>query len=471
MKLRHIGVLLLLIGLVLTGCYVAPGDGEGSIGVQLPDDDPDGSTQDPDLEGQTARIYLLQGDTLVDLTENVFVDIDLVEGNRAVTVGPVPAGNGYQVILLLGETDEEVFYPARFAVSEVFTVISGESNEITPLVTEPNDMLAVAPDLIGEDLVGITATPDGVFTATTDTLFVGDANLNFDDGSDVAGDQLVNSLSVGWFFDGSAFAQEPWLNTTEGILPYRGAAFDADFSANLAQTSVLSSGSFGIGLGADRNLYAFFQIDGGLGGLWVTNDNRGTPAAWEWLDEVDLSDLVTGQPVHDFVVDFDNEAVYFATKLGAFRLTTEVLTEGDSATVQDVLDEADFFVVTVDGTEVDVTDLALVGDSLYLATGKGVIKGTVVAGDEVVDVGDGEAVIPATANREVLAMAFGGGYGAILTNNFIIVTDNQADYKLIPIYAGTGGTPSDIFLDSINGIVLVSGSNGLLAVDIDEAMN
>ncbi len=466
MKMHYIAALLPTIALVLGGCYLAPDEGAGSVGVQLPgSDDPDQTVVD-DEAARTARVYLLSGDSLVDLADTGHLQVNLVDGDQDVSVGPVPAGPGYQVILVLGALDGGSFTPARFAVSETFTVFAGQANEITPLSTQPVDFTAGALD--GESLVGVMTDGTSLYAASSGELFAGTPALEFGDGIAVPAGQTVNSLSLGFFFSGSGFAPEPWLNTTTGILPYRGGAFDTDFSSALETNSILSSGSFGVGTAPTRNLYGFFQLDGGLGGLWVTDANYTTPIAWEWLDEVDLSEVVTGQPVYDFVVD-GMDAVYFATKLGSFRLTSDLLTSGAS-TVQDIMDAAEFFTVAVNGQQMDVTEMALVGDTMYLATAKGVVQGSVVAGEAVLEVAEDAAVIPETANREVLAMAFGSTYGAILTNHFLVVTNNREDYEAIPIYVGTGGVPSDIFLDTATGTVLVAGSDGLLAVNIDAAV-
>ena len=55
----------------------------------------------------------------------------------------------------------------------------------------------------------------------------------------------------------------------------------------------------------------------------------------EWLDAIDLSDIVAGQPIYDMAVYSDGVTVdgFFATKLGAFRMPQSVL-DGQQRSIQ-----------------------------------------------------------------------------------------------------------------------------------------
>ena len=82
--------------------------------------------------------------------------------------------------------------------------------------------------------------------------------------------ETANSLTLGALWNQDAV---PYLNTDEGILPYNGTYQETFDETSGIDREVFDSGAFRVG----TELYAYFQYDGGLGGVW---DNAG---AQDWL--------------------------------------------------------------------------------------------------------------------------------------------------------------------------------------------
>jgi hypothetical protein len=307
--------------------------------------------------------------------------------------------------------------------------------------------------------------------------------ITFGSSNSIVGSETANSLTLGALQGGTVV---PYLNTDEGILPYDidsvGTEFQYDFDDGSGITqSVLDSGGF---TDASNDLYAYFQYDGGLGGVW---DNG--VGDKEWLSEVDLSSFVSGQPVYDLevVLDTPNVYGYFATKLGAFRLADSILRNSDVDTAQEVFDHEStrFFGAKIDGVYVPVTEIAVIGGTdVYLGTARGVVKTAVtdiapvivppdtkttvmIEGDSL----NSDSMVIESLGRYVEDIVAGGRYVAILTRQFVLVSnDNGENFTAVPLVASSAGEATAIFLDSIEGALLVSGSTGLAGLYIDDTV-
>lgn len=466
--------ILLVTGFVLAGCYVMVDDGVGSVGIQLPDAN---SAGDP-AEQSVARIYLLNGTSLVDISNDgsatdvlyKTMDIDTVENE--VSLGPVPSGPGYQVIVVLGDPqpagDTDVFVPEKYAVSESFAVVAGQATPVDlETVASP---FSYAPDVLGEDLVGIVEVGGSLYSASvgeTGSALRLDAGLNVTNTAALPAGEEATGIDLGALIGSGAV---PWINTTKGIIPYLGGNtfsateldFDGDYPPDSVLPAVLDSGAFIAGGG---DLYGWFQTDGGLGGVY---DELLSTGDKQWLSDIDLGDFISGQPVYDLAVDFSGGSVegYFASKLGAFRLPEVVLTDPEINTVPEILDAASFFDVTVDGEAAVITDLALAGADLYLGTSKGVMS--IQTADIEMDTIPTSDTITESLGRTVQELAIGATYRAILTGNFLIVSgDNGLSYTVLPIYASIVTAPTAMYLDDTSGIVIISGETGMATLDID----
>jgi len=468
----------------LAGCYVMVDDGVGSVGIEMPDAN---STGDPSPE-TLARIYLLNGTQLVPVGDDTpFKLVALESEDNEVSIGPVPSGPDYQVILALGDIepgvgDTEVFVPARYAVSDSFTVVAGQATPID--LTPVESKFSYVPTVFGEDLVGIAkvargpANPGDVYFYTATTTEAIELNTSYA----VTARATLPAGEEATGVDVGALVTEtypvPWINTDSGLLPYLGGNsfsaaevdFDADYTGESAIPPVLDSGAFRVERGSTGyyDLFGWFQTDAGLGGVYDEDDALiGGDGPKQWVADIDLSEFISGQPITDLVVDIGPDGVdaYFASKLGAFKLPKEVLIDGLS-TVPDILDAATFFDVVVDGEAAVITQLAQVGAKLYLGTNKGVVS--ILTADIELDSIPTSDVVTESLGRTVRDMAIGSNYQAILTDNFLIVSGPATNYTAVPIYAGIVTAPTGLYLDDSSGVVLIAGETGIAAVDIDD---
>ncbi|MCK4516802.1 MAG: hypothetical protein KAU31_16185 [Spirochaetaceae bacterium] len=457
--IRLLGIVL-ITGLFLAGCYVLVDDGIGSVGIRLPDTS---STGDPS-DQSVARIYLLNETSLVEIGDATpYKEVPILAVENEVSIGPVPSGPGYQVILVLGDPvgDADIFVPEQYAVSEPFAVIAGQATPVDLVpVTSP---FRHESGVFGENLVGITFVGGSFYTASAgdagSEAFQLNAGLAVTATASLPVDETATSIGIGALF---GVPDVPWINTDKGIIPYDGGTLELDFDADYPSDfpPVLDSGAFLSG----GELYGWFQVEGGLGGVY---DDL-APGDKQWLTDIDLSTFISGQPISDLAVDFSvgGGEGYFASKLGAFALPEEILTDSTINTVPKILDEASFFEVLIDGEKAAITELALIGSELYLGTNKGVV------GVDIADLGldsiPTSDVVTESLGRTVRDMAMGATYHAILTDHFLIVSSTAgAPYTLLPIYAGIVTAPTGLFLDD-SGVVLIAGETGIASVDIDD---
>ncbi|MBU8914032.1 MAG: hypothetical protein KOO61_08425 [Spirochaetales bacterium] len=460
----------LITGLLLAGCYVPVNDGVGSVGIKLPDASSTGEASDQEI----ARIYLLNEIALVTIGETTpYKVVEIEQADNEVSIGPVPSGPGYQIILVLGNDaadpvaggDATIFVPELYAVSDQFAVIAGQATlkELVP-VTSP---FGLVPVVFGENLKGIVNVQRGP-TIPDDFLFytasAGEAiELAHDLSATVRaalpdGEEAIG-MGMGALVTEPTYGV-PWVNTTKGILPYLGGTslelgFRTDYPSDFPP--VLDSGAFLSG----GDLFGWFQVDGGLGGVY---DNE--VGAKQWVADIDLSTFISGQPISDLVVDSSTGGIdgYFASKLGAFKAPERILTENIN-TVQGILEASSFFEVAIDDEEATITELALVDTELYLGTNRGVVS--VLKADLDLDSIPTSDVVTESIGRTVQDMAIGANYHAILTDHFLIVSSDGGPYSLLPIYAGIVTAPTGLFLDDSTGVVLIAGETGIASVDID----
>ena len=490
----RLAAIVAVVGLMLSGCYGLIDDGVGAVGIEIPDANQGGDPSDLSV----ARIYLINDNALVDISdsdapEGVFYKHVVMESvENEVSVGPVPSGPGYQIVLALGDPvtagESEVFVPERYAwTEEPFAVVAGEATPVE--LTSIDSPFSYATSVFGEDLVGLELINGSFYTASGDegasavfrlnptTLLTGDSLLRK---IDLPTDQTANSIGMGARVD-QPTAVVPWINTSVGVIPYdEGAdpsldalnlAFFSDYPAGATKPAVLSSGAFVVdkmGAPGYYDLFGWFQVDGGIGGVYDEDDAL-VPGAKQWLTDIDLSTFLSGEPITDLVVTTSaggEVEAYFASKLGAFMLPEAVLSDPEINEVPEILDVAEFFEVIVDGETAVITKLALVGTKFYLGTSRGVVSipvasiglPTITSSDPVTE----------SLGRVVRDMAIGLNYHAILTDNLLIASANGGtSYSVVPIYAGIVTVPTGLFLDDSTGVVIISGETGLGAVDID----
>ncbi len=459
----------------LAGCYLDLDGGAGSVGIQLPEP----RSIDGTAPAGLARVYVLNGPALLTVGEGTdFAEFDLSPDETTklteVTVGPVPAGDGYQVVLVFGDYLDGVgstkaFVPVEYALSGEFTVSAGQANvaDVTLGVT-PYVPVAVS-DTLGTELRGIVVAGSSIHTASSTRLYSATASpdafstLDLTAGPSVPTGRTINSIALG-----AAEGEGPtvWANTTSALSPLDSAvlqeAFDTD--SEIETFSILDSGAFINPV--DSFSYGYVQFDGGLSGV------RDIGSGPEWLDAIDLSDIVVGQPIYDMAVYSDGVTVdgFFATKLGAFRMPQSVLDPANSVdTAEKVFEASDFFEVIIDGVNATITQIAvgLSGDdTLYLGTPRGAVEVTnynQIGVDVVVD----STLVPGTAGLIVEDIVTAGNYVVILTNHFLVYsTDGGTSFARVPIYASSVGKVTGMFVDTSSGVVLLSGEFGLSGIDL-----
>ena len=218
-----IAVCLSLFAL-LSGCFIATDSGVGAVGIELPEPESSGTGA-----YDHARIFVINGSAALPLGDGAdYVQVGIEGSENEVSVGPIPSGSGYQVILVVGniDTDSGVFIPEYYVTSDPITVYAGEVSEIT-LDPELSPFVPVDPDdTLGVNLVGMVfngtnlyaATPDGIMTASGASMAaLGAVNFGLIDPIPTA--ETANSLTLGALWNQDAV---PYLNTDEGILPYNG---------------------------------------------------------------------------------------------------------------------------------------------------------------------------------------------------------------------------------------------------------
>jgi len=477
-----LSTLAALLVVVLAGCYLGYDDGAGSVGIPLPDPQSVSGT----APAEYARIYVLNGPILVEVgEETAHEEFDLSpsgsERLTEATLGPIPADDGYRVVLVFGNYQDgaaggEFFVPTEYALSDEFTVFGGQATAVD-VELGPTPFVAVGgADILGLDLKGIVFTGSNLYVADSETLYQAGATpadfetgVAFVDTFEVPGTRTINSISLG-ASQTPGYLSTVWVNTDAGLLPFTGS-LDDSFSTDsgVSNVSILDSGAFRL----SGDLYGYLQYDGGL--TAVRDPSAGSR---EWMKPTDLSDLVSGQPIYDLAVQLTGSNVYgyFATKLGAFRMPDTVISDDTVDSAQELFEASDFFEVTINGTKAVITQIAIepggAGD-LYLGTPRGAVR---VPATEAAKIGSEDNVqldatlIPGTEGLVVEDIVMGGDYVVILTNHFLVYSTNGGDTfssDRFPVYASSARTVTDIFLDTTGGVVLLAGSDGLAGVDID----
>ncbi|MFW5743791.1 MAG: hypothetical protein ACOC2D_11005, partial [Spirochaetota bacterium] len=456
-----LSTLAALVVVILAGCYLGYDDGAGSVGIPLPDPRSVSGT----APAEYARIYVLNGPVLVEVgEETAHAEFDLSpsgsERLTEATLGPIPADDGYRVVLVFGDYQDgaggdEFFVPTEYALSGEFTVFGGQATAVD-VEPEATPFVAVGgADILGLDLKGIEFTGSNLYVADSTTLYEADAapgdfetGVSFGSSEPVPGDRTINGITLG----ASSSGPEVWLNTTNGVVPFDGTPFDEDFDngSDLSDVSILDSGAFNLLSG---DVYGYLQFDGGLTAV------RDIGSGSEWMKPTDLSDLVSGQPVYDLAVQRSESNVYgyFATKLGAFRMSDAVISDDTVDSAQEVFEASDFFEVTINGTEAVITQIAVEPDGsgdLYLGTPRGAVR---VPDEEAAKIGSEDNVpldaelIPGTEGLVVEDIVMAGDYVVVLTNHFLVYsTDGGETFssQRFPVYASSAGTVNEIFLDT-----------------------
>lgn len=480
--------------IALTGCYVALDNGSGEVGIVLPDPRSASEAATADV----ARIYVLNGPNLVPVGDGTdYAEFELApsegESLTEATVGPVPSGGGYQVVLVFGDNETITsnndfsvggsgFVPTEYAVSGTFTVNAGQATVTDVTLTDSLFVPVDGGDTLGLDVLGIVFSTGDLYVASESTVLTDQGGtpgsfgtVDFDTQIPLNAGENVTSITKGAVFAGEAL----FINSSQGVRSVRNTSeAPADFDQNMPSGidgPILDSAGIVVG----GTAYGYMQYAGGLTGY--RNTGAGAPGTGDWMEPADLSDITVGQPVLDLAVAETPGSVmtgYFASKLGAFSLPEAVLTDAIDTT-EEVLDAANFFSAEIEGSFATITKIGIAADStaaggsdpVILGTRRGALATTVGA------LNDGAVIsgtpIAGTANQEVrdivVAEVGGSVYIVLLTDHFLVYSlDNGATWEdPLPVYASSAGQANSILLDTTSSVLLIAGETGLAGIDLD----
>ena len=474
-----------LISLIfLYSCYVSSSFGNSGIRLHFKNSYLTSSARAlGDTSNSTARVYLLDSNNAVfPLGEDKeYKESVISSAGTDVNLDNIPAGSGYRVLISIGNlsADGKFLDVAQYGQSEQVSISSGS-------IADVNITLKDSPFskyLKGKEIMGVKINPadNWIYAADSTGLYSGTDPGSMENNrlslSDTGTSYEVQSLSIGKVISGTSIIEDQvWLNTDKGILPYNGSSFNTNFSKNLSGvTKILDSGALDVSIDTPA-VSIFYQVDGGLGGVYVTDSTKDTPKVWDWLN-IDLSDIISGQPVSSFYIT-DNYA-YFATKLGAFRLSADIITTYNGNDIPDLMDYADFFSVTDSKGEIPIISLAgyTSGSDAYLVIGTERGAYTVKLTES-----DPENVFATTATPELvngtagynitkIAVTSSASYIAMLSDRDLFISNGSA-VTHYPFNSGLPGTLTDSGLPGkltdftwFNDTeLLISGTEGLVSI-------
>ena len=464
-KMAVLTAALISLGL-LYSCYMSSSFGNGSLALHLAADFSSSSPRTlGDSSNNTARVWLLDAEgSVFPLSDDLeYRQADIGASGTDINIENIPAGQ-YTVLLSVGNIDSTEFFDVlQYGQSEAVSITSGSTAEMTlPLGPSPFSTY-----LKGVGLKGVKEFEGTVYAVSADKLYNSTlanlANIGFNPANTPA-DYEVQSLSIGKVV--STGDSAIWLNTNKGILPYKtGTSFDTSFSSGLGDITIFDSGA--LDSSESFPITVFFQREGGLGGVYITNEAKDSPSTWNWLN-IDLSDVITGQPVLGFYMT-DNYA-YFATKLGAFRLSSDIITTYNGTDIPDLMNYADFFSINdADGGEIPILAIAgyKTGADTYLVMGteKGAYTVKLTEGDAVHAYTTAPALLSGTAGYGIRKMAAksDGSYIAMLSGRDLFIYNSVAETVMhYPFNSGLPGTLTDLAWAGTE--LLISGTAGLVSI-------
>lgn len=453
-----IGTITLIALLLLAGCFWSPGEGTGSITMDL------GSLRDAktiDPAADTVRIYMQQessGSYFAFEGTSLYIQEAIpaaADGSRTLTIEGIPAGN-WLLIVAAGKAVEDTggFYPLNYGV-ETTNIAADTDNPLTmTLSTEPP--FEIATELVGKEITGAVEFNGNVYTfdAENEKLYFGpdESNMTEVSGFSTAlSGYTVYSIDKGYTAVG---ADAVWINTDKGIVSYSIGGFEPNFQTT--EFPVKESGGHHDG----TNLYVYYRLPNGFGGA---DYDSITPADTIWYKYDDFDEYFTGNFVRQFFVyEAPPETfAYFATSLGAFRIESDKLNE----MVEDFVVNAVFFEASFDNEFAAVHGLAFKApDKMVLATENGIGVGTLSSTTDVVtDLQRIAGTAGITFTR--VAVSDNGTYLVALDKNakLYVFKDLGSSFEMkeFPFYTGfPGGVSQMTFLPAPSSSILYISGEG-----------
>ena len=446
----------LAASILLAACYIPSGSQTASVIFDF------GGAPGVRAVGDTgtfdhARVYLVSAEAG---TENAFYDFGdgevyaqgAIAPDGTFTVEGIPTGT-WNILLSLGSLETgtaggaaETFYVQKWGESGAVAIYGGENSVSVGIADNP---FTTSDLLFGKSIVGVTTDGGTVYTADSEDAYSGAGLAGLSESTPGAlGDADINGISMGL---DAVQTTVPYLSTTDGIRYFSTGVLA---HGGLAGIPVLDAGAFDNGSG---DTIVYYQREGGFG---AANLSPGGSSA-----DVDLSGVITGQPVLDFeIVDGAVDTVYFVTKLGSFALGEELLF-GTADDLDAVFDLAVFF-DTIGGTYYDITSIAYdPGGAMYIGTSGGMFRGTPTGADPAFAL---LVTVPGTVETvyDMIEVSAAGTYVAFISNLDLYVVNTDTDgLSKIPFYAGLPGAVSAMaWIDDDS--LLISGSEGLVQLDM-----
>lgn len=477
-------LVILPLSFLVASCYWNPQSGSGGVTVSV------GSTSratvpPPPPSVTFARVYLYT-DNMNSRTDigdgKPYVEAAVQGGTGAITIDHVPAGNGYSLVVTLGnKPDGSTFVPAEYGISSTFDVVAGHETSVnvgTLLTTQSllvsSSAFQYAPEFLGKDMTGVVVSSGAVVGVSTQTSgFAGSGvagipttYLSFspNDGSS------INSISYTPVQIG-----EFWLNTSTGIKEFNynanGGFYQQVFNLppNEPSQNVLQSGAYSISA-TFPSYGVFYQTDSGLSGVYDVIGANGPSGTW--LD-FNLPSSLANRPVPAFAISTTSLLTYFATTDGAFAADYKILTPGNNNFAW-ISANAGFFSLTNGLSNLNMAALALSplssGEELYIGTNDGLYKVlssyVSVGSGQLVDLGGAATVMPGSSGHPFKRVVTAGSATTYVAaaSNHVMYLNKGGSGQIIPLPAITLGTFKDVAMTST--YVVVAGSEGLTYIPL-----
>jgi len=495
--MRAITGFALATSLLFASCYWNPQSGTGSITLHISSPASRSITAPTTVSYARVFLYTDNGDTPVNVGESTpYAEATLSGGSGSITVQNVPAGPQYKLVLVLGTKDagSGVFLPATYSQTQSAFVITANKDTVVAIAA-PQALLGtdyngqpvpVEYDLLGKNLIGATVASEYWAVATSNTLFTGmnSETVNTSYTTTTPGG-TINSLSAASNDPVYGYSPFVWVNSTLGILTYD--PYSETYSTTPAlpsggpNTTVLLSGSYY----ANQQDVVFYADSSGVGG--TVYSSGAVSASWVTVPITGVS----SPTVLDIAVPAANSTAqnaYFATKLGAFAISHNLLSS-DNNTLTYLLSNAAFLtVVDPNGNNPFVNSLAIDPDpsssdsTLLVGTNNGIYTTAVSAVDLLVGTGSAPYKITTAPLSDTQSHAFRrvvvgplGYYSPYFWvgwsgGSFFYGQIGGTSTSSVPVAAVTLGTPRAIAImfdyATYCVFLVIAGSEGLSFVPI-----
>lgn len=261
----------------------------------------------------TMRLYLKQFSTFLPIqaAAGTFSDFDV---QKTTPITGLQPGKGYQLLVAFGSGSSGTFHPLGYGSSEPFQITAGVSTDVGVTIwTSPFTHVTDAAN------ASATVLGDGFYILAGDKiLYGGDFASRIPLDAGLAG-RTVNSLSTGLHYAGDGvFAEELWLNTSGGIVPYSAGTFDTAFMPESVSGNTVVSGAYAMKpLDGDPVLAIFFSGGGKKVGGGGTADFSLAPKDWTWIDFEGIMETADFAAIGDLLQDVTTDLI------GSYALSAE----------------------------------------------------------------------------------------------------------------------------------------------------